>query len=416
MSPSADNMTQNLPSEGKQRHEILDSLRGLALFGIYFANIPAFSGYFDLMPDEKSAILGTAFYDSFLLLFIDGRFYTIFSFLFGVGFALQLISIQQDPSKRSRIRYFKRLSFLLCLGLIHMYFIWFGDILALYAILGVALYMFKGLSDRALLIVAGIMLIAPIAGYSLFWLFNIDPDLGFYEITSLSLGGDGGMGPIFAALTENIRTSEFSTFLKLNIELGTARVGYYFDTWRIPKVFAVMLIGLWAGRRLVKGKLLNNRKTLYGIIFWGMGIGLPASFLYTYLNGLNSFSPHSSEGLLSVTAYTLAVFPTGFAYAATIAVLWNLKPNWLRIFAPLGRMALSNYLLQTILSITIFYGIGFNLGTSKVPFSLIIISLSLVMLQVAFSNMWLKSFRFGPLEWIWRTFTYGQRIKLRRTA
>lgn len=404
------------PSEGKDRYEILDILRGLALFGIYFANIPAFSGYLDLMPDEKSAIPGTEFYDSLSLLFIDGRFYTIFSFLFGVGFALQLTRITQDHSQSARNRYFKRLSFLLILGLIHMYFIWLGDILALYAVLGFVLYMIRDLSDRALLILAGIMLATPIPGYLLFWFFEIDPDLGLYEITSQILGGDGGLGPVFAALAENVRTTELSTFFRLNIELGTARIGYYFDTWRIPKVFAVMLIGLWAGRRLIKGQLLNDRKTLSGIITWGMLIGFPASLVYMYLNGLNSFSAHSGEGLLSVAAYTLAVFPTGFAYAAAIVVLWLMKPTWLNIFAPIGRMALSNYIFQSILSITIFYGIGFNLNTTGVPYSLVIISISVVILQVVFSNIWLRHFRFGPLEWVWRSFTYGQRIKLRKTA
>jgi uncharacterized protein len=408
--------TLTSPSEGNDRHDILDVLRGLALFGIYFANIPAFSGYFDLMPDEKAAIYGTEFYDSFLLLFIDGRFYTIFSFLFGIGFALQLSRIAQDQSHLSRNRYFKRLSFLLILGLIHMYFIWLGDILALYAVLGFALYMVRGLSDRAVLLLAGIMLLTPIIGYGLFWALSIDPDLGLYETTSRILGGDGGLGPVFMALAENVRTTEWSTFFRLNMEVGTARIGYYFDTWRIPKVFAVMLIGLWAGRRLIDGKLFNDRQTLKRIIILGLVIGFPASLLYIYMNGLHSFSAHSTEGLIAVAAYTFAVFPTGFAYAAIIAVLWLTKPNWFIVFAPLGRMALSNYLFQSILSIAIFYGVGFNLGTTGIPFSLIVISISVVILQVVFSTIWLRHFRFGPMEWIWRSFTYGQTIKLKKAA
>ncbi len=404
----------NAAIDPQQRHHLLDALRGFALFGILFANIQGFGGWFDIAPADKAVIAGAQIYDSFMLFVIDGRFYTIFSFLFGLGFALQLSRLQKNDHSTAHTLYLRRLTVLAMIGLIHNFVFWFGDILTLYAALGFVLFWLRHISDKMVLILASVFMFIPIPGYLLFWYAGIDPDLGLYEVASSLVGGDGSLGPLFSAFGQNVQTTDLATFFRLNLELATARYGYYFDTWRIPKVLSIMLFGMWAGRQLVQGKLLENTQLLKNVMRWGFGIGLPGSLLYTYLSGLNSFQPHSIEGLWSVVAYTLAVFPIGFAYAALFAVLWRRSSIILQIFAAPGRMALTNYLLQTLLCIVIFYGVGFNLGSAGAPSSYVFIAIILFAFQVLLSNAWLKKHQYGPLEWVWRSLTYGRKVELRR--
>lgn len=399
--------------EPHHRHHLLDALRGFALFGILFANIAGFGLWYDLLPEEKMVIVGSQFYDAFMLLLVDGRFYTIFSFLFGLGFALQLSRLQENNRSTARSLYLRRLTILLAIGLVHNFVIWFGDILTLYAILGFVMLSLRNLSNKSVLVLAGLLMFMPVPGYLLFWYAEIAPDLGLYEASSRLLGGDGSISTVLAALKESIQTTELATFFQLNAGLGIARFGYYFDTWRIPKVLAIMLVGMWAGRHLVQGTLFSNKKLFKNVAIWGFAIGLPSSLVYVYLSGLNSFQPHSIEGLFSVVAYTLAVFPTGFAYAAVFALVWNKHAALLQVFAAPGRMALTNYLLQTLLCILIFYGVGFNFGASGAPISYITVAILLFSIQVVFSNLWLKKYKYGPLEWVWRSLTYGQKVTLR---
>ncbi len=404
------------PVSSKARHDVLDGLRGFALFGICLANVPFFAGWIFLDSQTKASIFGAGLYDAFLLFLIDGRFYTIFSFLFGIGFALQLSKMEQSSLASARYRYLRRITILLLIGLFHSFFIWIGDILTLYAVLGFALFAIHKLSDRAILTLAGLLLLLPIPGYLIFWSLGISPDLGFYAVASRIAGGDGSLGAFFGAWIEGMTTHDLLTFVQRNLEIGVGKFGYYFDTWRFPKVFAVMLIGLWAGRKLVAGELLENTRRIKTVCIVGLPIGLVSSVFYTHLEGLNSFSPYSSEGFWSVVAYLLAVFPAGFGYIAGFTLLWMYLPSVLNVFAASGRMALTNYLTQTLLCIIIFYGIGFGLGTRGGPISFVAISLSIVSIQTLLSNLWLRHFEFGPMEWLWRCATYGKLFKIKKQS
>ena len=143
---------------------------------------------------------------------------------------------------------------------------------------------------------------------------------------------------------------------------------------------------------------------------------MPASVWQLTLGGLNVFSGHSINGLLSMIAYSLAVFPMGFAYAAAFALLWQRGPGALALLAAPGRMALTNYLSQTIISIAIFYGIGFGLGAAGAPYTLFLLALVIVSLQIWLSALWLSRYQFGPAEWAWRCLTYGVLLPIRRAA
>ena len=394
-----------------QRYDILDALRGFALFGICLANIAVFSGWITVPPPVKQNMAFAEYYDLLITMTVDGRFYTIFSFLFGMGFALQLERLTKATGKTSI--YLRRLFFLLLIGLVHLIFFWQGDILTLYAIMGFCLFLLRGLSDKVVLVVGLLFLLVPMMGYALFWQLGIDPDAGFYERTSRALGGDGSLPYFFQGFALNQSTTEWGVFYETQMGLSTFRIGYLIESWRIPKVLGIMLIGMWAGRQLIKGQLVENIKLQQRVLTFGLIVGIPASFWLWKLGGLSILSSHSMDGLLSVLAYTLAVFPMGFAYVAAFALLWHKAPQVLGVLAAPGRMALTNYLSQTIICIAIFYGLGFGLGIKYSPFILVLITTTIIALQTICSKWWLKRFKFGPAGWVWRCLTYGKRLPIK---
>ena len=250
-----------VPTARGERYDVLDALRGFALLGIFAANIRFFSGW-EFLDDEKRTALsgeGYAMWDFLHLALIDGKFYTLFSLLFGIGFALQLSRLEQRGATATKI-YLRRTFILLGFGFIHLFVFWEGDILTSYALLGFVLLAIRQWSDRALLVAAGVSFLVPPIGYVLFWALKIDQSLGLYGVAS-------GICPsFFTDPVAELRLATVREQLTCSIGGGVARFGYLFDTWRWPKLFAIMLLGLWAGRQLVRGELLNNTKLLTAIL------------------------------------------------------------------------------------------------------------------------------------------------------
>ena len=163
------------PITAAERHEILDALRGLALFGIFVMNLRALAGWYAMGPDLRAAVLMNPADRTLLFLhdlLLHGKFYTLFSLLFGIGFALQL-GRAGGPDFLARYR--RRLAILLGLGMIHMTFLWEGDILAAYALCGFALLPFRQLGDRRLLAWAAFFIVLPVAWYALMLVTGFDP-------------------------------------------------------------------------------------------------------------------------------------------------------------------------------------------------------------------------------------------------
>ena len=140
----------------------------------------------------------------------------------------------------------------------------------------------------------------------------------------------------------------------------------------------------------------------------------PSTLVYNELSGLNSFQPYSLEGYISVIFYTLAVFPLAFAYIGIFVQIWDRHRKLLTVFAAPGRMALTNYLMQTAIGISLFYGIGAGLSIKYGPASFVLIAILIFVLQVMISNFWFGYFKFGPLEWLWRCLTYSQTFPIRK--
>lgn len=390
------------------RIDVLDALRGFALLGIIIVNVRAWAGWYTLLPAERDAVSGgpeSAWWYEFLVTsLVEGKFYTIFSFLFGLGFALQLSRLQRRGLNGIRI-FRRRLLVLLAIGVIHMTLFWEGDILTLYALLGLLLPLFTGWSDRRLLILAVSLLLLPIAGVVLVLFAQIDPDLRLIDLGEhlfVVLSGD----PDPEAWRTWLLREDLRSYFAWHLSGPPFRIGGFFESWRIPKVMAIMLLGLLAGRKLVAGELLSNRALLRRIAIFGFFVGVPANIGYGLSGGLGQ--EESSKALIATALYAFGVVPLGLAYAASFVLIWPTAHRILKLLAPPGRMALTNYLTQTIFGIIIFYGIGFGLYRSLSPWEFTAVAVAIFAVQIIWSQLWLSHFAQGPMEWVWRQLTYGR--------
>ncbi|RYY17884.1 MAG: DUF418 domain-containing protein, partial [Chitinophagaceae bacterium] len=207
--------------------------------------------------------------------------------------------------------------------------------------------------------------------------------------------------------------SRYSDVLKYNQSAIYFRWGYLLDGNRLPKVLGMFLLGLYAGRRMMYVRLEENRQLIKRMRNIGYLLGLPASILMVVFRNDEFRLPHTG-GLLDTLAYALSVVPLSLAYTCTICIWYlNLKcRRWLNIFIAPGRMALTNYIAQTLFAVMIFYGIGFGWGAQVSLATSITIAVAVYIVLMVFSNVWLRYCNYGPLEWIWRQLTYGKRLPL----
>ncbi len=387
-----------------QRIAVLDALRGFALLGILLANIQYFAGWSFLKADGRAELAGAAVtqVEGFLfLLLIDGKFYTVFSLLFGIGFALQLQRLQRRSPQALTI-YMRRLLALLLIGVVHLCLIWDGDILTLYAITGLLLLLLRNCSDRGLLFGAGLLILLPILGWPAVRVLGLDPIFGVKTLAN----------QLWVTRTQGSELSPVAwlaqpDWASLWIWLQTGpvfRVAHLLDSWRLPKVLGVMMLGLWAGRRLGSG-LLEDRQLLGRIAVGGLVLGLPANAIYAALGGLHHDA--MGPGIAAQAAYALGVVPLGLAYVTLFVLASRGAGSPLRLLVPPGRMALSNYLGQSMICITLFYGVGFGLVGEFGPPGLYAVALAIFAAQALLSTLWLQRFEQGPMEALWRWMTYG---------
>lgn len=402
------------PVDPGERSHLLDGLRGLALLGILTVNMVGFIGFG--MNDEagRAAAFGSAFDDFSELLIewlVTGKFYSIFSLLFGIGFALQLERLERRGEGAGR--YMRRLAVLFAIGLAHLLLLWFGDIVALYALMGFVLLPFRRASDRALIAWAAVLWLLPIAWAALIHLGGIDlskPLFGLGMRALVAAGIDPNQSPL-----AYYRDHGFFAQLAVHPAEIWFRAADLTYQLRPAKVLAMFLIGLWVGRRAIYANPAAHRVLLRRMATIGLGAGLPLSFART---ALDMAAPDTPPVRLAVEAlYCLSTPVLALGYAAAIALLWaNHRRRLVEWAVPAGRMALTNYLAQTIIQSLVFYGWGLALigrfGLAFVfPFAAAIFAF-----QLAYSRWWLDRFRFGPVEWLWRSLTYGKAQQMRRAS
>ncbi|MEO6584027.1 MAG: DUF418 domain-containing protein, partial [Ferruginibacter sp.] len=348
------------PVKLKERIMILDVLRGFAILGIFIMNLESFTFYW-AMNDVQKAALPLARYDQtteFLhYVFLEGKFYSIFSMLFGIGFAIYL----SKSVSNSIIPLFKRrLAFLLLIGFIHL-LLWTGDIVAFYAMLGFILIPFRKFSNKTLLIVAGLCILSPIAWYAL----KMSNPKIFDLSRWLFAGGDYFSGQQGITSQQDfynaMRRVDLVDILKINLVGIFYRYGDLVFQSRAFKVFGMFLIGLVIGRTQFYNRLKENRKLLWYVLIGGLIIGLPANFIMAHYKGTPAYYQLKLDGLKQTIAYALGVAPLALAYSALLALLYqnDALKKLLNVVAPAGKMALTNYFMHTLIGLFTFSGLGF---------------------------------------------------------
>lgn len=393
-----------------ERVRLLDALRGFAVFGILLNNILVFSGYF-LLPPERIVELGhptldhlTHWLGTFL---VEGKFYSLFSFLFGLGFAVQMQRAAQRETPFVPL-FKRRLSVLLGIGLAHALFLWFGDILSIYAGIGFLLPYFRHCSDKTILRWAAGLLVTPIAIYSLMVVLRLPDPYAALEAF---------VDPTGEKILNSFTNGTYPQIFVANLHGLTFRYVELLYTSRIPKVLAMFLLGFYSGRRELFSLAETHLPMIRRVCGWGVVLGLVGNAALAQLMEMGVESPPSPLGILQTAAYALGVPSLCLFYLCAISLLWQ-RPLWrvrLSVLAPVGQMALSNYLLQTLLCVTIFYGYGFGYFGSVGATSSTGLAVLIFALQIGMSHWWLKRFQYGPLEWLWRSLTYGQRQPLLKT-
>ncbi|MFE4759223.1 DUF418 domain-containing protein [Bacillus mycoides] len=382
-----------------QRVEFVDAIRGFALFGILLVNITLIQ--FGLFANEKPTYIFGKLDESanwFIQFFGTQNFISLFSFLFGLSIILLQKSIIAK-GKKFFPTYIRRISILLLLGYIHGTFVWEGDILFAYGIVGIFLMMFINRKPKTLLIWASILLaLIMFASYQSEPTSNTFNDVAPYIEKEHKVHETGNyMDHINFRLTEN----PFD-YMGINGVFGLVILSIFALFFMSP----LFLLGMYVGK---KGWLFEIDKHIPAVKKIWLITGI---FSFT-IKILTMFVKHPilimlQDGLTPVTMT--------FLYGSTITLLFHYKKasRLLTYMANMGKMSVSNYLAQSIIATTIFYAYGFGLYGKIGYFFGILLTIGIYTIQLFVSTYWLQKYRMGPVEYVWRLGTYLKRPRFKK--
>lgn len=394
------------PVSGKERIVTLDVIRGLALLGILLVNMLLFMAPFLYVNQAETrwwTASGDILADYLITIFAEGKFYPIFSFLFGYGFYI-FMKRAGDKGKPVVKLYMGRILVLLFIGMMHIILLWWGDILHFYAVTGLFLLLFRHKKEKALLIWSVVLIIVPIIIMG-----------GLFALVGVTEGMDAAGHVLAQSLDVQIQKSmqvysqgSYMEIMRQRLYDFSFVAGNQFVM--LPQVLAMFLLGTYAAKKGLIRDTGVNELLLRKIWFWSLVVGIPFVFLQftCKYNLLGISSIYSAFYYLTGTV----VGGTSFCFFYVTSIIFLLqKPGRFRIMAPLGdvgRMALTNYLLQSAIATTVFYGYGLGLYGRVGPARGIVLAFLIYTLQVYLSRFWMKRYHFGPMEWLWRTLTYGK--------
>jgi len=395
----------------QERIQVLDALRGFALAGILIINAMSILAVNGSTPafTVKIPVLDRLLQD-LILFFVESKFFTLFSLLFGIGFAIQIQSAErQGNAFLPRIS--RRMAGLLLFGIAHILLLWDGDILVIYAITGAILITFrKTIFTRIRIWVIALLgvpalLVAAVFSYTLIARLSTSGAATFKK-------NDQTLAKSFAdtTSTQNLLHNSFTSGI-------TDRIHTYLNLSplllsRIPTVLAMFLIGLYLGRSNFIRNLPDKVDLLKRIRFWGLSTGFTLMFIIVV--GTKAFPTVTAlVGIIEDQYLAGPVLCLGYAAAFTLAFLKQPHLLVFKFFARVGQMALTNYLSQSLVLTLLSYGWGLGLALRLNGFQVLAICLILYPTQVALSSLWLRNFRYGPLEWVWRCITYWKVLPIK---
>jgi len=410
------------PVVAKERIAVLDIIRGFALFGVLLVNmvminqlLMEFNTDMDVLFQPARLVAGPASITAWIVqvLFL-GKFYTIFAFLFGLGFHLFLSRGGGETTENRRL-FGRRLAILLGIGILHIIFVWWGDVLFSYALIGFLLLGFRDMKLPRLRVWAVSLMILSfvlVAG-SIYFLFAVTT---FANVTI------EGMAPVEVVAMQAALEADLNHTRTVYTQGSYWQVVWYRllnefplvminAVALIPRILGLFLIGLYVGKLGVFRRINEHLPLIRKAMFLGGAVGAVLSIGHIALQ-LGWLTASLTPAISATAAVLLREVSTPFLslfYVTGIILLWQRGAlSWLFAgLAALGRMALTNYLVQCITLAWLFYGHGLGLmGISIVYIPLMTVGIYIA--QIIFSRWWLARYRQGPAEWAWRRLTYGQ--------
>lgn len=377
------------------RFEFVDALRGFALFGVFAANLLIFSGITYLNDEQRATLFATSFDTvayTLELFFIENKFMGLFSYLFGMSFWLFLSRVQ---SRGGMALFYRRIFWLFVIGAVHGWLFWLWDILRFYAFWALFLPLFVRTPPRRLLAIAltaCVLVPAVISGVRV-W-FPSSPETG---------------AALDALALETFSRGQYSDVLRVNWRYDWYLTNSLGQLAYQVAIFGRLLLGLYVARTLNFADLGVHRLVLRREFVIAGSLGLIGTVVFAF-----DMFAGTADGPLRPFVRRLLVeaghLGMTLAYASGLA-LAHLNPRWqpmVRRLAPMGRMALTWFLLQTAFGIFLFYGFagGPALMGQAPPSALAMLAVGGYLVQVWLAHLWLRRFRFGPAEWLWRSLTY----------
>lgn len=403
-------MGESTITSTKTRIDTIDVLRGFALAGILYAHMVIWYTGAALPPEVytnyDSTVNGVAL--GIFGALVYGKFFSVFSFLFGLSFFLHF---RKNSSKPNYLMvYLWRLFLLFLIGLIH-HILWRGDILAIYAVLGMILILFRSLSPKLVLFIALLLI--------------IDVPTHLYDIFTTSIANAAVQFPMaeeaerYYSLVQN---ADFITVLKDNWRSWPAKIEFQVESGRLFMTFGYFLLGLYAGRTKLFSLLERNigkfrswnkysEKAVLFLLLIGLLmyffdlVTIPGIKVVPQLKWIASF-------LFSIYNVCLTIF-----YITGITLLFRQRvfKKFLMPLTVMGRMALTNYLLQTFFGLLLFYEFGLGLFDVSSPAQNVLIGIGVFFLQFKFSKWWLHHYKQGPFEWLWKGVTNFQFSSIKKS-
>ena len=394
------------PLKAKKRIDLLDVFRGFAVLGIFVVNIVIMNSTF--LNQDAFAKQWTSNLDQIseriLQLFFYTKFFPIFSLLFGLGIALQALRLQ-EKGILSFSFFVRRMLFLFMFGLLHIILLWSGDVLNLYAVLGLFTTLMLKRSNKLILTLSVIFLFFPFYDEILELLFHqihFQPELYLSQYTG-------------STVNEIIRNGSYFEGMKLRGLEYLSNMPMLFG-FLAPVAISMFLLGLYLGKKKVYASLEDyfqniKRPMLIAAIITNVYRLL---FLFVF-PGFDLYADGVYRPIL-IKVMVLSDIFMGLFYLWAIGWLWY-GTKFKVILSPLkyvGRMALTNYILQSVIGLILFSSIGFRLYETLSPSETLLTAILVFTVQVFLSKVWLTYFQFGPLEWIWRCLTYKELFPIKK--
>ena len=399
------------PISATERIQSLDVLRGVAVLGILVMNIQCFAmimaAYINpTVYGTLEGVNGWVWYLSHL--FADMKFMTIFSMLFGAG-VIVMTSRREAAGRPSAGLHYRRMGWLLLFGLLHAHLLWYGDILYSYAMCGFVLYLFRKASPW-LLITFGLVSTSVAFGFGM--LLGIAMANGWMPIDAVA----DDWNPLAETIQAEVDAYRGSWFDQMSHRSGTA---VFFETfifligiaWRAG---GMMLIGM-ALYKLGVFSAARSRRFYAGLVGMGLLVGIPMIMYGVYRNEAAEWSVEYSMFFGAEFNYWASILVAmGWVGVVMLACKSEAIRPLTRPFAAVGQMALTNYLMQTVLCTFIFYGHGLGRFGMFERWQQPLVVVAIWVLQLVVSPIWLRHFRYGPAEWLWRSLSYMKLQPMRR--